>query len=65
VAVVVGAQPAADRLGREAAIRERDDERPSGPQDARDLREDLDRPRQVVDRDAAGDGIERRVGETR
>ena len=46
-------EPAADRLGREAAVGERGDERGVRPQRPRDVGEHLDRPDQVVDRHAA------------
>ena len=63
VAAVVGGQPPADGLGREAAVGERHHEATARPQHPRDLAEDLHRPHEVVHRDAAGDVVETGVGE--
>ena len=60
---VVRAQPYVDRLGREAAVREREHRDAARPQHARDLRADLPRPREVVDAHDVGDDVERVVVE--
>ena len=56
-------QPAPDRLGREAPVRERAHERPARAHDPGHVGEHLDRPHEVVDRHAAHRGVERVVGE--
>ena len=61
--VVVGEQPASDRLRREQAVRERAHERPAGAYDASDFAEHLHRAGEVVHRHAARRGVERGVRE--
>src|SRR5207237_6408511 len=58
-----GDPPDRDRLFREAAVAERDDERRAGPERPAHLTEDLDRTGQVLDRDGAEGGVEGVVGE--
>ena len=61
VPLVVGVQPAANRLGRKASIRERTDERPSWPQHG-PVSEHLYGSGEVVDGNAADHGVEGLVG---
>src|ERR1019366_8277745 len=61
--VVVGVQPALDRLCGEATVRERADKRGAWPQHSGDVSKELNRSGQIVDRYTTDHGIKRVVRE--
>lgn len=63
VPLVVEHPPARDRLGREAAVGEGDHQRRVSPQHPADIAQKLDRPRQILHRDADRRAVELAVAE--